>query len=563
MKITGLISFRLFVLLFAVLLLSLAVFTYFSIRLQNTHLMDNVLQSATRGSDVILRSTHNSMLLNRREDLYASIRMIGSQPGIEGVRILNKKGEVVFSSTAAEVGHVVDLQEEACIICHRASLPLTTVSTTASSRIYRNASGERLLGVITAVRNSPECSNASCHAHPASLNVLGVLDVKMSLRQVDAQLAESRQGMLAYAVSVVALIAVLTGVFIYFVVQRPVKRLIRGTQSIAGGNLDGQIAIRSDDDMGRLAVAFNDMTGKLKLARDEITEWSRTLEDKVKHKSEELERTQRQLIQMEKLASLGKLSATVAHEINNPLAGILTTTKLTAKQLARLELPAERRLDINRQLDLIASETARCGDIVKNLLTFARQAGGILVRANVPPIIDRSLQIMRHHLDLQHVKLVEELPQEEVHIVCDANQVQQALIALLVNAVEAMPGGGTLTVRLRVDRSRHGICIDVQDTGGGIAPDVLPQIFDPFFSTKKDSKGVGLGLSVAYGIVKRHRGEIQVNNVEPHGALFTMFFPMQRADQDEQGIDAVTGEAGGRPALQAASSETDAGTHTD
>lgn len=321
-KITGLISFRLFVLLFAVLLLSLAVFTYFSIRLQNNHLMDNVLDSATRISDVILRSTHNSMLLNRREDLYASIKMIGSEPGMEGVRILNKKGEIVFSSKVAEQGRVVDLQAEACIICHRANLPLTTVSSQASSRIYRGADGDRILGVITAVRNSPECSNAACHAHPSGINVLGVLDVKMSLRRVDAQLAESRRVMLSYAISMVLLVALLTGAFIFFVVQRPVQKLINGAQQIAAGDLDGKITVHTGDDMGRLATAFNEMTAELKLARDEITDWSHTLEEKVKRKSEELERAQQQLIQMEKLASLGKLSATVAHEINNPLAAI-------------------------------------------------------------------------------------------------------------------------------------------------------------------------------------------------------------------------------------------------
>lgn len=213
-----------------------------------------------------------------------------------------------------------------------------------------------------------------------------------------------------------------------------------------------------------------------------------------------------------------------------PLAGILTTTKLTAKQLAHIELPTDRRADIERQLALIASETARCGDIVKNLLTFARQAGGELARTSVAPIVEKSLQIMRHHFELQHVTLEKELPTTDEQIVCDANQVQQALIALLVNAVEAMPQGGTLTVRLRKDHARSGICIDVQDTGTGIAPDIMNQIFDPFFttkfSTKKDGKSVGLGLSVAYGIVKRHGGEIQVSNIQPHGTLFTMFLPV-------------------------------------
>jgi two-component system NtrC family sensor kinase len=320
-------------------------------------------------------------------------------------------------------------------------------------------------------------------------------------------------------------------------VHVPVKKLILGTQEIAKGNLNYAINLQTRDEMGSLARYFNLMTGDLKKARDEIMEWSSTLEEKVKEKTEELEKAQASMIQMEKMASIGKLSATVAHEINNPLAGVLTYAKLISKMCNKECISPEDKASMEKYLSIIKNETGRCGDIVKNLLLFSKKTGGDFRMEHLDTIVDNSLQLIDHHLKIQGITLVKEFNQVNDEIFCDANQVQQALIALYVNAVEAMPKGGILTVK--TDSINEGCTarIFVSDTGPGIPEEVKSRIFEPFFSTKMDGKGVGLGLPVVYGIIKRHKGSIQVISKINQGTTFIISLPREQIIECQEELD--------------------------
>lgn len=513
------LSVRLFVLILAVMAISFAFYAYQTISTHTSNLMESVYQSANRASDIIKRSTRYGMLLNRKEDVHRIINTVGNEPGVDGIRIYNKKGEIIVSTNPAELNTFVDQKAEACNICHSEQKPLESLPMKNRMRIYRAPDGHRILGLINPINNEPDCSTAECHAHSSSQIVLGVLDVKMSLAPIDAQLTHSRNSMIVFAVLMVVGVALFSGIFIYFVVRKRIKKMIVGTQEIAAGNLDHLIDISNKDEIGQLANSFNKMTQDLQKARHEITEWSNSLEEKVARKTAELKQAQEHLVRMERLASLGKLSATVAHEINNPLAGVLNYTFLALRILNKEELSPESKASLVQWLNIIKNEIARSGDIVKNMLIFAKQTGGNFIREHLSPLIDSSLMLVNHNLELKGIKLEKHFECVDDLIVCDAGQIRQALIALFVNAVEAMEPGDFLSVKTVGSSNSQKITIVVQDSGCGIPEEILPNIFDPFFSTKKDGKGVGLGLAVVYGIVQRHQGDIRIESRVNQGTI--------------------------------------------
>jgi two-component system NtrC family sensor kinase len=269
------------------------------------------------------------------------------------------------------------------------------------------------------------------------------------------------------------------------------------------------------------------MAGDLAAARREVTEWSQNLESKVLEKTAELQQAQRQVLHMDKMASLGKLSATVAHEINNPLSGMLVYAGLCRRNLQEQPLEPAVRDEVMRYLEVIERECRRCGGIVQNLLVFARHGGGAMAAIDINEIVQHSLMLVEHHLHVSGLKLNCDLLPGNSQIVIDGGQLQQALVALLVNSVEAMSelpaGQGELTVRLR-DQA-DSIAIEIGDNGIGIPDDVLPRVFEPFFSTKEATNGVGLGLAVVYGIVERHGGRIDVTSKLGRGTTFHIILP--------------------------------------
>ncbi|MBI5215496.1 MAG: HAMP domain-containing protein [Ignavibacteriae bacterium] len=513
---------------FVLLLILFGFYSYFAIQFHSEQMMEYVLQNASRSSDVIKKSTHYSMLLNRREDVYQIINTIGTEPGVEGIRIYNKRGEIMFSTNKAEEQTAVDMNAEACVACHEQQQPLQSLPMDNRMRIYQSQNGHRVLGLINPIRNEHACSNAECHAHPAERTVLGVLDVRMSLDQVDKDIFEAQVRMGIFAVLAVMALAVFSLLFVYNTVHRPVKKLITGTKEISSGNLTYHIPSDSKDELGMLAQSFNVMTESLRTVMEENERWSNELEIRVKEKTAELKRLHEQMLQIEKMASLGKLSATVAHELNNPLEGILTYSKLIAKRLRKAEPLTEAAQQMLEELEVVSRETQRCGNIVKNLLLFSRKQVGELTLASVRHIVEKAAQLVQHHFQISNVEFTAEYPPEEVVLLCDENQIQQALIALFVNAVEAMHGGGKIHVQVRKELQNDSVLIEVSDTGVGIAEEDVPHIFEPFFTTKKDGKGVGLGLSVVYGIVERHGGDISVRSEHEKGTTFTLVFPHKK-----------------------------------
>jgi two-component system NtrC family sensor kinase len=517
--ITSSLSFKLFLVLFPAVLLLFLGYAGVQNRLQERQLERQAKAEAYRASDFIKQSLHASMLGNERERIYEMIRLLGVENGVEVVRIYNKKGEIKFSSAEPEIGTAVDLQAEACYACHASGRPLQSLPTSERARIYRKDGQYRVLGLINPIVNEPSCSNASCHAHGADQSVLGVLDVQLSMASLDSAVAATQRQQVALGVLVILAGALLMAAIVFYAVYLPVKQLRRGTQAVAQGNLDVRIDLRRSDELGLLAGSFNHMA-------DELRAWSDTLEARVREKTEELERVHQQMMQVEKTASLGRMAATVAHELNNPLSGILTYAKLTARRLRGGMPDSAERTAMLDDLELIRAESMRCGKIVRDLLTYARQSAPSFQAVHLHDVIHHALKLVAHHTELVHVATETDLRLRDDLVVCDGEQLVQALVALLVNAVEAMPGGGRLTLRTWEPAGAAGrIALSVGDTGVGIPEELRERIFDPFFSTKSDTKGVGLGLAVVYGIVQRHEGTISVASTPGVGTTFTIEIP--------------------------------------
>lgn len=245
----------------------------------------------------------------------------------------------------------------------------------------------------------------------------------------------------------------------------------------------------------------------------------------LKEAYQELRKTQEQLIRTEKLASLGKLAATIAHEINNPLSVVLTYTKLMKNMLKRGSFSPKRLSDISRFLDTMESETARCGEIVRNLLAFARHSTLNVAEHRVEEIIQRTVALVAHDLEMREMRLRCACEPGLPLVRCDFRQIQQALLNLMMNAVEAMEKGGLLSLQAQKGDREGFLILSVSDTGCGIPEENLSQIFEPFFTTKEEAKGVGLGLAVVYGIITRHGGSIEVESRVGEGTTFRIYLP--------------------------------------
>lgn len=385
-------------------------------------LIAQLTRSADQLSETIASSTYHDMLENRRDAVHREIGTIGRQQGIERVRLFNKVGTIMFSSDDGEIGRAVDKNAEACYGCHAAGRPLERLPMPSRSRIYRAADGHRVLGMIRPIHNDATCWNADCHAHTREEAVLGVLDVNLSLAEADRQVDHDRGQLILLAVLAIAASSLLLWGLSGPVILRPVAALIAGTRRVAQGDLSTTIPTTARNELGDLARAFNDMTVRLNEA-------------------------QRQLTQSDKLASVGRLAAGVAHEINNPLTGVLTYASFLLKR-------TEGNPEASADLEVIVRETKRCREIVRGLLDFARQTPPRRQPTDVNEVVRRGATVVTNQLTLARVKLAFELAVDLPPVPADANQIQQVLVNLLLNAADAVAGddtsqGGTITVRTK------------------------------------------------------------------------------------------------------------------
>jgi two-component system NtrC family sensor kinase len=397
-------------------LLAIGIFAYFNIQSERKSLLTEVERHANQLSEAVKSDTEYDMLRNDRERIHESIRRIGKQESIDRIRVFNKSGEIIYSSDSAEIGTMVDKKAESCYRCHSAGKPLEHLETQERTRVFRpHRDSSRLLGIINPIYNSPSCWTAACHAHPRTQIVLGVLDVTIPLTKVDRNIRRSQVAIVVLAVSTILILSFIVGFMVRWWVGVPIQELLTAMKHVAGGNLGYRVTVKRDDELGTLARSFNNMTDKLAEAR-------------------------LQLFQTDKLASLGRLAAGVAHEINNPLTAVLTYSSYLLKR-------SHGRPETRDDLQVIVSETIRCREIVKSLLDFARQTVPKKRKADINEIIGRAVTVVENQLALGRVKLVMDLDAALPDVTVDANQIQQVFINLIVNASDAIgENSGTIKI---------------------------------------------------------------------------------------------------------------------
>ncbi len=540
------LAFRLAVVLFlgATILLSGAV--AWNLHLQRLHLTRLVEGQAAETVEVIRSATRQAMLVNNAAELSRLLGELAALPEIDRVRVFDKQGRISQSSESSEVGRLVDRTAEQCVSCHAANRPLTKLDLANRSRIFTREGGGRTIGLIAPIHNEPECANGACHAHSPQQTVLGVLDVQLPLDRVDASVATSQRQLMVGLVGTALALLGLAGLLLWEMVLRPVAVLTAAAPRLAAGDFEVRVPERSDDELGALAHAWNRMAAELGEAHRQLADWSRTLELRVQEKTRELEQTHQHLVWVEKMASLGKLAASVAHELNNPLAGIATYAKLLRRRLVEAAAGAPVADDAaagapappadgtppasattERILRLVEEESLRCGNIVKNLLLFSRTPSARFAVESLPLLVERCAMLVHHQFQLQNVELAIDLAPHLPPLECDGGQIQQMLLALTINALEATPAEGQVTIAARLNERADRLLLSVADTGRGMPPEVKARIFEPFFSTK-EGNGVGLGLAVVYGIVERHCGRIEVVSAPGSGTVFTLDLPLRQ-----------------------------------
>jgi two-component system, NtrC family, sensor kinase len=503
---------------------------YLNYRSQKQRLLETMILGADQLSRSITGATWHAMRDDDRKAAYEIMRVIADKQGIDRIRMFNREGKLAFSTNAHEQPSVANQSNEVCISCHKAGPILTKPAEDSRIRYATSPDGVKTINMVTPIYNEPSCSNASCHAHQASTKVLGVVDVALRLDPVQKQTrAITVQAMLTTIIAVIigaAFVILFTRRFVAF----PIQQLIAGTKSVSKMQLDRPISItRHSQELDELVDSFNLMRERLKVAVADLNEMQQTLESKVLERTQQLQSAQRKLIQSDRLASLGQLAASVAHEINNPVSGVLNLSMLLERLMANGTFPAGREAEFRKYLGLISTETARVGRIVSDLLAFSRRSKPQRSPADLNKLVRTTLGLTDHKLKLIDAKSVLDLQENLPPIECDASQIQQVILNLVLNGAQAMQsrGGGTLTVRTRLVQGGDDVEFSVGDTGEGIAPENLPKIFDPFFTTKADGKGVGLGLAVLYGIVKAHDGEVEVVSRRNEGTTFTVTLPIK------------------------------------
>jgi len=321
----------------------------------------------------------------------------------------------------------------------------------------------------------------------------------------------------------------------------PLEEMVAATKRIAAGDLDVSVNVASRDEVGELAVSFNNMLASLKTMNSELQEWGHTLEEKVRERTAELVAVQARMAQSEKLASIGRLAAGVAHGINNPLGGILSLTMLALE-----DMPADHPL--RADMDTIVKQTMRCRDIVKGLLDFSRQSETQAAMTDVTPVVESTLALLERQPIFQNIKVVRSLQPNLPPVLIDPGQLQEIIVNIVLNGVDAMEEHGRLTVETSADEAAGEIAIRISDNGRGIPPEVTPFLFEPFFTTKKVGKGTGLGLAIVHGVVTRAGGRVEAVSA-PGATTFTIRLPKaDRGDSNGESETARpgTGESAGR-----------------
>ncbi|SFE72910.1 two-component system, NtrC family, sensor kinase [Sunxiuqinia elliptica] len=497
-----------------------------------TYMKSVISENGNNISFLVEGALYDAMLKNDQASLQRTLDLINNMSGIDNVSMYDANNNLAYTSISAKSANHSDPD---CISCHVDFSQMFSAEEKsyriieAKSECIMNPDNDsvRNLMIKSPILNAPSCHTAACHAHSADQKILGSLIIKMPLEKLDSALQESTTDFFLMATLMTILFILFLILFTNKKIKNPLNEIIRAAEKVAKGDKNTRLRIKPNSlsDMRMVSYAFNEMLDNLHTANTELQNWSQQLEYKVQKKSEELGQAQNELINIERIASLGKLSLSVAHEINNPLSGILIYTKLIYKQLSNPALDQTKVNNMLKHLKLIESETKRCGDIVKGLLDFSKKDQEGFEAKHLHKILSDTATLMSHPMKIANIHFLTDLSAKHDQIFCSPNQIKQACMAILVNASEAVGENGEITLRTHNPNSDH-IQIEIIDNGIGIAEADLPYVFEPFFSTKEKASGTGLGLSIVHGIIQSHKGKTEAKSQPGKGTTIAITLPL-------------------------------------
>ncbi len=500
----------------------IALSTWWTLNVHRKHMLHATEDKVRALTEAVDRGIQVAMREGRSQDVQRILEEVGSDPDIEKILIFDPHGRIMRASHPGLVGKFLD-RDRLSRYLDQPDLSVTGLQ----------ENGRLIQSVVKKIRNRPECY--ACHGKGEAIN--GILYVDMSFQQTQTQIADMERTALWTMLLTAGVLAVGGAVLMVRLVERPVARLLRAITKVEGGDLEARAALTTRDELGRLAESFNTMVERLRAARTEIGRYH-----------------QQRLARAERLATLGELAASLAHEIKNPLAGIAGATQVIADELPE----ADPRKEIMREM---LSQVHRLDRTVRDLLAFARPGKPEVAPCDIHQVLDRVLLLLAESPEAKQVRVVRAYQPGLPRLAADGKQLGQVFLNLILNAVQAMPGGGSVTIATRlfeggplvessssqlgrtrnpgnsdestsrpIDHSTHRAAeggwveVAVSDTGPGIPPHILKDVFTPFVSTKR--RGTGLGLSVSRRIVEDHGGRIEAESPAGGGATFRVFLPL-------------------------------------
>ena len=494
-----------------------AFFWYFLIKHQETELINNSIEYGYSFVDYVKKSTRYGMLLMRQPLIQETIEAIGSGKGIISVRVFNNDGKITYSSDKKDIGTIFDKNSPMCTSCHVSN------GHTKNTPIWSITKGKdsRVMNIVQPIYNEFDCYTSLCHFHSKDQAVLGIIEANLSLALLDKSIRQQGVAITLYVAVFIFVLSSVLGTIFWKFVTTPLNNLSQGMKRVAEGDLDHHLTINRKDEIGELASTFNSMTSDLKKTKHELVEWGNTLEKKVQEKTEAMQRAQNQIMHSEKLASLGRMAAGVAHELNSPLTGIVTFSHIIQKKFT----PDTQEY---KDLTVIIEQANQCTNIIRGLLGFARASTVEKIPININEVLASSLNIVRNKADFFNIKLNTVLDNSLFPVKADPSKLQQVFLNMIMNAGDAIEGKGEITITTRNinEGGNNFVEIEFTDTGMGISQNNLERLFEPFFTTKPAGKGTGLGLAVSHGIIKEHSGNISVRTKLGEGTSFIIKLPV-------------------------------------
>jgi two-component system NtrC family sensor kinase len=507
--------------LFTILGTSISLFT--TIRAEKKNSMADALSYITSFSDLMRKSIRHDMMKVSPEDIQKALEFFGTSDSIENVQILDHSGRISYASFQEEVGSFVSKASSHCTGCHAGdTTPLPALEIDKRWSIAENPDSTRTITFAEPIYNEPDCHTAECHAHGSEEKVLGILLTDFSLQTIDTRIENQVARISLFIILVVVIIAVLLSIILWRIVLKPLSSLTGGMQKVSSGDMSQKVNIQSGDEIGRLASTFNTMTDELLIARQRMEEWTQTLEEEVYKQTRVIKQTQDKLIEAEKMAALGRLTADIAHEIRNPLTAL--------GGFGRRLLKSTTSKNQRKYAEVIVSESDRLEQVLKDVLIYSQNVRTDFEKDSVKGIITKSIDLYQDICEEQSITVKAQY-NTDLPVLLQKDQVQQATNNLITNAIDAMSDGGILTISTELEKANHieYVSVNVQDTGEGIPVDKLPLVFEPFFTTKKIGQGTGLGLPICKKIVEEHGGFIKAKNGT--GLTISMFFPCQNNEK--------------------------------